>query len=200
MGEYVSASDGGHGTVQSVNVLRQLVRVVVEEGDSREIREYKPEDLQFKKMYRKASEEMTDEDREAIAMLEQMEKQDRQEKAEREANQAAEREARQKRMEERAAKKDKVVKAQLNKGEKKGPGVLPEEVDEVKTPDGKEKKHRRRGKNRGGNNQHPADEKKQGKEGDNAKNKETRSNRHGQSSRHNGREYRSHSNKDQQST
>ena len=78
VGEYVSASDGGHGTVQSVNVLRQLVRVVVEEGDSREIREYKPEDLQFKKMYRKASEEMTDEDREAIAMLEQMEKQDRQ--------------------------------------------------------------------------------------------------------------------------
>ena len=201
VGEYVTASDGGHGTVQSVNVLRQLVRVVVEEGDTREIREYKPEDLQFKKMYRKASEEMTDEDREAIAMLEQMEKQDRQEKAEREANQAAEREARQKRLEERAAKKDKAIKAQLNKGEKKGPGVFPEEVDEVKTPDGKEKKHRRRNRNRGGNNNHPAEEKKpQGKDGDNAKNKETRANRHGQNSRHNGREYRSHSNKDQQST
>ena len=194
VGDYVTAEDGGHGTVQSVNVLRQTVRVIVEEGDEREIREYKAGDLQFKKMYRKDKSDMTDEDREALAMLEQMEKQDRLEKAEREANQAAEREARAKRLEEKKARTDKGARAQ--KAEKKGPGVLPEEVDEVKTPDGKEKKHRRNRRNKGPKNPVPEQENRQKKE-DNAKNKETNANRHGQNSRHNGREHRSHSNKEQ---
>ena len=198
VGDYVTASDGGHGTVQSVNVLRQLVRVKVEEGDEREIREYKPEDLQFKKMYRKDKADMTDEDREALAMLEQMEKQDRLDRAEREANQAAEREARQKRLEERQARKDKTIKAALARAEKKGPGVLPEEAGNVLTPEGEEKKHRRRNRGHGGRNQRPDQDKHNHRENDTAKNKETPANRHGQNSRHNGREHRSHSNKDSQ--
>ncbi|MBR6093613.1 MAG: stage 0 sporulation protein [Lachnospiraceae bacterium] len=192
IGDYVTASDGAHGTVQSVNVLRQTVRVIVEEGDEREIKEYPTTELQFKKMYKRNGSEMTDEDKEALALLEQMEKQDRLEKAEREANQAAEREARQKRAEERQAKKEKSQKA--SKPEKKLPGAVPENVEKVETPDGEKKKHRRRNRNKG----HGGDpEKTQKKDADNAKNKETNVNRHGQNSRHNGREHRSHSNKEQ---
>ncbi|MBR4581883.1 MAG: stage 0 sporulation protein [Lachnospiraceae bacterium] len=196
VGDYVTAEDGGHGNVQSVNVLRQTVRVIVEEGDEREIREYKASDLQFKKMYRKDKDEMTEEDREALAMLEQMEKQDRIEKAEREANQAAEREARQKRLEERKEKKDKTIKAALQKAEKKGPGAIPDNMEKVDTPNGK-KNHRNRNRNHNQKNNHPDQEKKQKKDADNAKNKETSGNKHGQNSRHNGREHRSHSNKEQ---
>ena len=198
VGDYVTAEDGGHGNVQSVNVLRQTVRVIVEEGDEREIREYKASDLQFKKMYRKDKDEMTEEDREALAMLEQMEKQDRIEKAEREANQAAEREARQKRLEERKEKKEKTIKAALQKADKKGPGAIPDNMEKVDTPNGK-KNHRNRNRNHNQNqkNNHPDQEKKQKKDSDNAKNKETSGNKHGQNSRHNGREHRSHSNKEQ---
>lgn len=196
VGDYVTANDGGHGNVQSVNVLRQTVRVIVEEGDEREIREYKASDLQFKKMYRKDKDSMTDEDREALAMLEQMEKQDRIEKAEREANQAAEREARQKRLEERKEKKEKTIKAALQKAEKKGPGVIPDAMEKVETPNGK-KNHRNRNRNHAPKNNHPEKEQKPKKDADNAKNKETSGNKHGQNSRHNGREHRSHSNKDQ---
>ena len=213
IGDYVTAVDGGHGTVQSVNVLRQTVRVIVEEGDEREIREYKTEDLQFKKMYRKDKDEMTEEDKDALAMLEQMEKQDRLEKAEREANQAAEREARQKRLEERKDRAEKRAgknggnQKNTEKGEKKGPGALPQEVEKVETPDGKEKKHKNHRRNRphkinensNNNNQaqNTSEREKHKKEQDSAKNKETNANRHGQNSRHNGREHRSHSNKDQ---
>ena len=198
VGDYVTAEDGGHGTVQSVNILRQTVRVIVENGDEREIREYKAGDLQFKKMYRKDKAAMTDEDREALAMLEQMEKQDRMEKAEREANQAAEREARQKRIEEKKAGKEKKPKGQADKNDKKGPGAVPETVEKVETPGGKNKRHRNN--NRRDKEQHAAhgeQEKHTKKDVDTAKNKETSSNRHGKNSRHNGREYRSHSNKDQ---
>ena len=200
IGDYVTASDGAHGTVQSVNVLRQTVRVIVEEGDEREIKEYPTTELQFKKMYKRNGSEMTDEDKEALALLEQMEKQDRLEKAEREANQAAEREARQKRAEERQAKKEKSLKSAA-KQDKKLPGAVPESVEKVETPDGEKKKHRRRSRGKGNHNNGNANagepEKAQKKDADNAKNKETGANRHGQNSRHNGREHRSHSNKEQ---
>ena len=210
VGDYVTAADGNHGNVQSVNVLRQTVRVIVETGDEREIKEYQASELQFKKMYRKDKENMTDEDKEALAMLEQMEKQDRLDKAEREANQAAEREARQRRMEERKERKDRTIKNALQnqKSEKQkggGPGAIPESVEKVETPGGKKSHRNRRNhsgqkngeNNNNNNNNKPNQEKRPKKDTDNAKNKENSSNRHGQNSRHNGREHRSHSNKDQ---
>lgn len=49
VGDYVTTDDGLKGEVQSVSVLRQLVRVVVEEGDSKEIKEYPVDRLQFKR-------------------------------------------------------------------------------------------------------------------------------------------------------
>ena len=48
-GDYVTTNDGLKGEVQSVNVLRQLVKVIVTvDKDEKEIQEYKVENLRFK--------------------------------------------------------------------------------------------------------------------------------------------------------
>ena len=48
-GDYVTTNDGLKGEVPSVNVLRQLVKVIVTvDKDEKEIREYKVENLRFK--------------------------------------------------------------------------------------------------------------------------------------------------------
>ncbi len=47
-GDTVTAPDGMRGIVESVNVLRQKVRIIVDEGDEKEIREYPVEELYFK--------------------------------------------------------------------------------------------------------------------------------------------------------
>lgn len=49
VGEYVTTKDGMKGEVNSVNVLRQLVKVIVTlENEEKEIREYKVDDLKFR--------------------------------------------------------------------------------------------------------------------------------------------------------
>ena len=49
IGDYVTARDGSKGEVSSVNVLRQLVKVIVTlENEEKEIREYKVDQLKFK--------------------------------------------------------------------------------------------------------------------------------------------------------
>ncbi len=54
VGDFVTADDGLKGEVQSVNVLRQLVKVIVTVNhDEKEIREYKVEQLRFKPRRRK---------------------------------------------------------------------------------------------------------------------------------------------------
>lgn len=48
VGTIVTTSDGCQGTVQSVSVLRQLVKVIIEnENDEREVREYHVKELNF---------------------------------------------------------------------------------------------------------------------------------------------------------
>ena len=48
-GDVVEAKDGSHGEVQSVNILKQLVKVIVElPGDEREIREFAADELKLK--------------------------------------------------------------------------------------------------------------------------------------------------------
>ena len=48
-GDYVTTNDGLKGEVQSVNVLRQQVKVIVTvDKDEKEIREYKVDQLKFK--------------------------------------------------------------------------------------------------------------------------------------------------------
>lgn len=86
----MTTDDGLKGEVQSVNVLRQLVKVVVEVGDEKEIREYGPDQLKFKKRHGKkdkaeaGSEEMS---REELRELELLEKQEKAELTEKEGAQ-----------------------------------------------------------------------------------------------------------------
>ncbi len=53
VGDFVTTDDGLKGEVQSVNVLRQLVKVVVDVGDEKEIQEYRADQLRFKKRHGK---------------------------------------------------------------------------------------------------------------------------------------------------
>ncbi len=73
MGDYVTTPDGLKGEVVSVNVLRELVKVVVEEGDEKEIHEYKADDLKFKKRHRKEK-QLSKEELKELALLEKQDK------------------------------------------------------------------------------------------------------------------------------
>ncbi|MBE5847691.1 MAG: stage 0 sporulation protein [Lachnospiraceae bacterium] len=53
VGDYVTTDDGLKGEVSSVNVLRQTVKVLVEVDDEKELKEYKAEQLQFKRRHKK---------------------------------------------------------------------------------------------------------------------------------------------------
>ena len=48
VGDHVTTVEGLKGEVQSVSVLRQLVKVIVEVNDEKEIREYKVDELKFR--------------------------------------------------------------------------------------------------------------------------------------------------------
>ncbi len=72
IGDYVTTDDGLKGEVQSVNVLRQLVKVVVTvDRDEKEIREYKAEQLKFKPRRKKGKAEVEDKE---LKKLEELEK------------------------------------------------------------------------------------------------------------------------------
>lgn len=53
VGDSVITPDGIKGEVQSVSVLRQLVKVIVDINDEKEIREYNAEELKFKPRHKK---------------------------------------------------------------------------------------------------------------------------------------------------
>lgn len=77
VGDYVTTDDGLKGEVHSVNVLRQLVKVLVEQNDEKEIKEYKVEQLKFKKRHRKDKQDgMTDAELKELKELEKLEKQE----------------------------------------------------------------------------------------------------------------------------
>ena len=79
VGDYVTTEDGLKGEVHSINVLRQLVKVVVEVNDEKEIREYNVEKLRFKKRHRKdKNENMSEEELRELRELEKLEKQEKQ--------------------------------------------------------------------------------------------------------------------------
>ena len=75
IGDYVTTDDGLKGEVHSVNVLRQLVKVVVEEGDEKEIKEYPVERLQFRRRHgKKDKQELSKEEMQELERLEGIEK------------------------------------------------------------------------------------------------------------------------------
>lgn len=82
IGDYVTTEDGQKGEVQSVNVLRQLVKVLIESGDSKELREFEVDRLRFRKHHGKK-------DRQNLSVEEQQEL-DRLEKEEAQEMEAAE--------------------------------------------------------------------------------------------------------------
>ena len=84
VGDYVTTADGLHGEVQSVNVLRQLVKVLVEVGDEKELKEYEADTLQFKRRRgKKGGQELSKEEQRELEKLEQIEeKEEAQERAE----------------------------------------------------------------------------------------------------------------------
>ncbi len=74
VGDHVTASDGLKGEVQSVNVLRQKVKVIVTlEGDEKEIREYKVDELKFRPRRRKEKGDVADKELKKLEALERQE-------------------------------------------------------------------------------------------------------------------------------
>ena len=76
VGDYVTTDDGLKGEVASVNVLRQLVKVLVEVDDEKELKEYRVEQLRFKKRHRK---EKLDVNADELKELEKLEKEEKHE-------------------------------------------------------------------------------------------------------------------------
>lgn len=96
VGDYVQTADGLHGEVQSVNVLRQLVKVLVEVGDEKELKEYEADTLQFKRRRgKRGGQELSKEEQKELEKLEEIEeKEEAEERAEKRAEQHPERQDR----------------------------------------------------------------------------------------------------------
>ena len=77
VGDFVNCNDGVKGEVQSVNVIRQLVKVIVEINDEKEIREYRADQLRFKRRFKKEKIDVQDKE---LRELEKLEKQDKKSK------------------------------------------------------------------------------------------------------------------------
>ena len=73
VGDFVTADDGMKGEVQSVNVLRQLVKVIVTKEDEKEIQEYKVEQLRFKKKVKKEKVDISEKELKELEKLESQE-------------------------------------------------------------------------------------------------------------------------------
>ena len=73
IGDIVNTTDGLRGEVNSVSVLRQLVKVIVEVGDEKEIREYKVSELKFKPKRRREHLNISDAELKELEALERQE-------------------------------------------------------------------------------------------------------------------------------
>lgn len=73
VGDYVTTDDGLKGEVHSVNVLRQLVKVIVDTGDEKDIAEYHVDQLRFKRRHRRDRMDVNDAE---LKELEKLEKQE----------------------------------------------------------------------------------------------------------------------------
>ena len=69
IGDKITMTDGATGEVKSVSVLRQLVKIVVENGDEKELREYSIDDIK-NKGYRRKDVKITEEEMEELKELE----------------------------------------------------------------------------------------------------------------------------------
>lgn len=72
-GDRVTTPEGDEGEVHSVNVLRQRVKVIVDENDEKEIKEYAVEELKFKRRHRREKMDLSPEE---LKELERLERED----------------------------------------------------------------------------------------------------------------------------
>lgn len=70
VGDRVTTNDRLKGEVQSVNILRQTVKVIVEYDDEKEIREYKVDELRFRSKRRRDRSRLSPEELKELAALE----------------------------------------------------------------------------------------------------------------------------------
>ena len=70
VGDYVTTDDHLKGEVQSVSVLRQMVKVIVEIDDEKEIREYRVDQLRFKPKRKRDNVKLSAEELKELAALE----------------------------------------------------------------------------------------------------------------------------------
>jgi cell fate regulator YaaT (PSP1 superfamily) len=70
VGDSVTTIEGIRGEVQSVSVLRQQVKVLIEVNDEKELREYKVEQLRFKPRKRKENLKLSKEELKELEALE----------------------------------------------------------------------------------------------------------------------------------
>lgn len=73
IGDYVTTENGLKGEVKSVNVLRQLVKIIVEVNDEKQIQEFKVEQLRFKRKHKNKKIELTDAELRELEKLEKLE-------------------------------------------------------------------------------------------------------------------------------
>ena len=75
VGDHVTTDDGLKGEVASVNVLRQMVKVIVFlDNDEKDIREYKAEQLRFRPRKKKDKEKLDNKEEQELKKLEALEK------------------------------------------------------------------------------------------------------------------------------
>lgn len=77
VGDFVHTDDGKKGEVHSINVLRQLVKILVEVDDEKELVEYHVDRLRFKKKFNRNQKiELDDAELKELEKLEQKERQE----------------------------------------------------------------------------------------------------------------------------
>lgn len=79
IGDRVTTEDGKQGEVQSVNVLRQLVKVLIEENDEKELKEYRASQIKFTGKRRHGKKDKPYMDAAEMKELEKLEKEEKSE-------------------------------------------------------------------------------------------------------------------------
>lgn len=79
VGDFVTTEDGLKGEVHSVNILRQLVKVLVEANDEKELKEYRVEQLRFKRRHKNRKDHASSEELKELKELEKLEKKEKKE-------------------------------------------------------------------------------------------------------------------------
>jgi len=69
-GDYVTTSAGERGVVTNVNIFRETIKVLVQNGDEKELKEYRADEIKFKKHRKRGKFELSPEEMEQLKALE----------------------------------------------------------------------------------------------------------------------------------